>query len=482
MNPNGKGRTTGGWRRLRHMRLALVLASIAMFMLTGRTVADKIDPNLQPFNDASGQTQTFSTSGTFDTTNPFFQSLGTNARTCATCHVVSEGMTITPAGVQARFNATGGTDPIFRTNDGSNSPDADVSTVAARQAAYSMLLTKGLIRIGIGIPASGEFSLIGVDDPYGYASAKELSLFRRPLPATNLPFLSAVMWDGRETVQPITGPLSLSNQALQADLMHQAVDATLGHAQATSAPTLQQQQQIVAFETQLYSAQIKDQSAGNLATDGALGGPQNLSNQPFYVGINDVLGGDPTGAAFNPNAMTLYGMWSLLTGSDPDTLTRQSVARGEAIFNSRQFQITGVAGLNDKLQQASITGTCTTCHDTPNVGNHSVAAPLNIGTADPPLSHSGLNTDGLPLYTLQNNTTGATVQTTDPGRALITGKWADIGKFKGPILRNLAARAPYFHNGAGTTLEDVVTFYNARFNIGLSDQDKADLVAFLKTL
>ena len=44
-----------------------------------------------------------------------------------------------------------------------------------------------------------QFELAQVDDPYGYASATELSLFRRPLASTNLRFLSTVMWDGRET-------------------------------------------------------------------------------------------------------------------------------------------------------------------------------------------------------------------------------------------------------------------------------------------
>jgi cytochrome c peroxidase len=72
-----------------------------------------------------------------------------------------------------------------------------VLTLEARRSAYSMLLTKGLIRVGIGVPPDGEFVLID-DDPYGYASATELSLFRRPLPATNLAFLATVMWDGRD--------------------------------------------------------------------------------------------------------------------------------------------------------------------------------------------------------------------------------------------------------------------------------------------
>jgi cytochrome c peroxidase len=88
----------------------------------------------------------------------------------------------------------------------------------------------------------------------------------------------------------------------------------------------------------------------------------------------------------------------------------------------------------------------------------------------------------MPLYTLRNKATGDTIQTTDPGRALLTGKWDDIGKFKGPILRALAARAPYFHNGSAKTLEEVVEFYDSRFGIGFTSQEKADLAAFLRTL
>src|SRR5438132_1802042 len=74
------------------------------------------------------------------------------------------------------------------------------------------------------------------------------------------------------------------------------------------------------------------------------------------------------------------------------------------------------------------------------------------------------------------------IEVTDPGRAPITGQCADSGKVKGPILRGLAARAPYFHNGSATTLLDVVTFYDQRFDIGFTDQQKADQVAFLSSL
>jgi cytochrome c peroxidase len=81
-----------------------------------------------------------------------------------------------------------------------------------------------------------------------------------------------------------------------------------------------------------------------------------------------------------------------------------------------------------------------------------------------------------------NKTTRETVQTSDPGRALITGRWKDIGKVKGPVLRGLAARAPYFHNGSAATIEDVIAFYDDRFNIGFTSQEVEDLAAFLRSL
>ena len=69
---------------------------------------------------------------------------------------------------------------------------------------------------------------------------------------------------------------------------------------------------------------------------------------------------------------------------------------------------------------------------------------------------------------------------TDPGLALRTGKFADIGKFKVPILRGLGARAPYFHNGEAKTLTDVVNFYNQRFKIGFTDEEIRKIVLFLE--
>ena len=114
-------------------------------------------------------------------------------------------------------------------------------------------------------------------------------------------------------------------------------------------------------------------------------------------------------------------------------------------------------------------------------------APLNIGLVDPPVNADGTNAFGMPVgdmpvYTLRNKTTHETKVVTDPGRALITGKWKDVGRFKGPILRGLAGRAPYFHNGSAATLADTVNFYDRRFELNLTPQQKSDLVAFLRSL
>jgi cytochrome c peroxidase len=339
-----------------------------------------------------------------------------------------------------------------------------------------MLLTRGVIRVGIGIPANAEFELVTVDDPYGFASTSELSLFRRPLPGTNLGFLNTVMWDGRETLQKLLPSNSAVQNlaALQFDLLDQANGATRGHAQAARDLSDTKRRAIVDFDMGLHTAQGLDIRTGLLSTNGASGGPSPLLRQPFFVGINDLI---VNSSAVPPDVeppdpgMTLFSAWA----KQAHTPAQAAVARGQALFNSRAFTITDVSGLNDVLGLPAFRGTCTTCHNTPDVGNHSVAAPLNIGIAD-----ANRRTSDLALYRLRNKATGVVARTSDPGRALITAKWADIGKFKGPILRGLSGRGPYFHNGSAASLDEVLDFYNARFGIGLTAQEHADRIAFLR--
>ena len=248
------------------------------------------------------------------------------------------------------------------------------------------------------------------------------------------------------------------------------------HAQNATPPSADQIAQITGFETGLFSAQSFDKAAGDLTSDGVQGGPAALSAIPFVPNIN------PPGASFNPAVMTMFSNWN-----DSADATKASIVRGQTIFNEKPFAITGVAGLNDVSGKPSIQSTCSACHNTPQVGNHSSPELLDLGIATAPVANpvSNLSIADLPVFTVHCNSgplAGTERQVTDLGRALITGQCADIGKVKTALLRNLAVRPPYFHNGSAPDLATVVAFYDTRFNIGFTDQEKADLVAFLAAL
>ena len=477
-------------------------------------------PRFQEFPDPEGRFANLNLGGPTDMTdNAFFRDLGTNGRRCVTCHQPSDAWSVTPPHIQARFRATHGSDPIFRPVDGANCPTADVSNEEERRDAYSLLLTRGLIRVGIAVPTNADFKVVSVYNRYGCNATDVISMYRRPLPTTNLLFLSAVMFDGRES-SPATRTTKIlySNYpaSLLNDLAHQSVDATIIHAQGDGTrPTPEEQQQIVDFETRLFTAQNHDHAAGNLHEDGAKGGPAALSTQPFFISVNSRVhsllpafeqpGGllSPGDGEFTALIFNIYHNWEQNEGGDPDehNAARRAIARGEQLFNTLQITITGVAGINDDVAAGglvagglpSLQGTCGTCHDTPNVGNHSFPTPLNIGTGDLNPSNPSVNLGGLDVSYLPEITvckTGASTDqptndcktTTDLGQALIDGRFDHAGKIKGPILRGLAGRAPYFHNGSAATLMDVVNFYDTRFELHLSRQDKDDFVAFLRTL
>jgi cytochrome c peroxidase len=150
----------------------------------------------------------------------------------------------------------------------------------------------------------------------------------------------------------------------------------------------------VAFEAGLFTAQVRFDDAASLRADGAKGGPGALSRQPFFIGINDPVGLNPTGAAFDPKAFTLFDAWAGLGRDDEIDRARSRITRGQTLYNTRPIVISGVAGLNNQTFSNGVTvpdpftGTCTTCHDTPNAGTHSVKAPLNIGLTDARGRHS----------------------------------------------------------------------------------------------
>jgi cytochrome c peroxidase len=393
-------------------------------------------PNNFPFPNSAGTLATFSTTGSVNLDDEFFEDFGTNERNCGTCHLPSDGWGISAATVRILFDLTGGTHPIFRLVDGANSPRADVSTVSKRRAAYSMLRNRGVIRVGIGIPANAEFELIAVDDPYRFAHAGELSLFRRPIPSTNLRFIPTVMWDGREA----------SGATIPERLAVQSNSATEGHAEA-AAPLVQADRlAIVNFELALTTGQVRDSVAGRLDAAGARGGAQHLSTMSV------------ANARFD-----LFDAWRGASGGTAESARRAAIARGQELFNNPNA---GAGG-----------GACRGCHSVANVGSSAAPIFFNVGT-----SAGSRRTPDLPLYTLRNRTTGEVRTTTDPGRALITGLWADVDRFKAPVLRGLASRAPYFHAGSAATLPAVVTFYEQSLGFAFTPEEEADLVAFLSAL
>ena len=503
------GRKPTGRKHGRRLWVAAGLMGVAT-----AAIGAAVMPNLMPFVDPTGIVATYNTAGAIDTRNPFFQSLGTNGRSCATCHLAGDAFGLSVRSVKERFDTTGGHDPLFAAVDGANCTDA----AAGDAAAHSALLNNGLFRVGITLPDSPQFTIRTVRDPFGCAlvtdpltGKRTVSVYRRPLPSSNLRFLSAVMWDGRETVAPLSDPAT-HDENLTAGLMQQSIDATLGHAQAARPPTMAQRRAIVAFELGLTSAQSLDNLAGSLSVGDASGGPVSLSAQPFHPGINDTLGADPAGAPFSPAAFSLFDTFGDRDRSrSAGAATRKAITAGERLFNTHPLTITRVAGLNDNpavasalgvnLPIAAIPGTCTTCHNTPNVGNHSLPLPLDLGVSHDLINEgdtqvaaglSHLSAPDVPVFEIDGcsnpypdpNRPDApyVIYTSDPGRALITGRCSDVNRVKGPVLRGLAARAPYFHNGSAATIDQLVGFYDERFQMNLTDEEKSQLAAFLNSL
>jgi hypothetical protein len=394
-------------------------------------------PNNLPMPNSSGTAATFSTAGFVDLDNEFHVPQGSNGRSCATCHLVQAGWSIRPSDVELKFRATQGTDPLFNLLD-ADSPTADVSTPDARFRAYSMLL-KGLFRRGGNVPAGAEYEIIAVDDPLGAGgSLTRFQAFRRPLATANFHIARNVGWHDQD------GNGSLD---VHAGLTSQANGNVTGAQQGTPA-TPATIEAIVQYEQGLRFAQRSVHGVGPLTACGATGGPETLSNQVQVAG------------RFN-----LYDAW---IGLKPGSCTtpaedekRAQIARGQELFN----------GMNPNGRS------CGGCHTAQNNGSNVNGTLFDIGASRPEFRQPGM-----PLYTVRNKLTLEARQTTDPGRALRSGRWADMDRFKVPSLRGLSARAPYFHNGIAATLNDVVLHYQQALGFQFTPEQRAALVAYLQAL
>lgn len=484
--------------------------------------------------NSSGYLGSYQTGGATTTAgHAFFEPLGTNGRACITCHQPPSGMSINLDNIQKRFNVTAGMDPLFAPVDGATCPknvptsltapavvggkqgsskstaDSLLTNTKSVKHPYYTLLNKGLIRIFLPVPQSAEYTVAVLSDPFGCNTDSEfnqdkdpatgvtsqiVSVYRRPVISSNLPFktTTAANTGGFPPVDPLTfTPLPIdpfTNLPISGNIMwdgreptlqQQAIDATLGHAQALNPPTQAQVQQMVAFETGFFSAQASDSKAGSLTEAGAKGGPLILSDQD-------------AGLIAIPTAFTLYDAWAAYPGNSSAATTRAAIARGQAIFNNRTFTINNVAGFNDVsfVGNPVPAGTCSTCHNQANSGSDGLpVAQRDIGIGGSQSNIGGpVAASDLPVFEVTCKpgfTTpfnGTKVVTNDPGKALITGKCADIGRRTIPSMRALSAHAPYFSDGSAATLLDVVNVYNLRFKIGLTQQEKDDLVKFMNSL
>jgi cytochrome c553 len=385
-------------------------------------------PNNHPERNPGGKAATFSTQGFVALTGEYFQAQGTNGRSCASCHIPEEAWSINPGTLQHLFDETAGTHPLFNLLD-ANNPNMDVSTTEARLKAYSMLLTRGVFRRGGAPRANSEWELIAAEDPHGFASLTRLVHWRRAMPTINFALGSATInWDGGNSV----------GADVHAGLINQATRNVTGGQQGQPAPP-EVIADIVGFEESLFTAQLIVPGVGRLDSDGARGGPEALSSMPKVAGRFD-----------------LFDAWI-----DHGNPRRAQIARGQALFND-----TNAGGRS-----------CSSCHNSANNGTNINNLLFDIRTAS-----AEARTPDLPLYTFRNRTTGQIRQLTDAGRGNITGLWNDLGRFKTPTIRALAARAPYFHNGIAPTLDAVVRHYETHFGFVFTDEERADLVAFLNAL
>jgi cytochrome c peroxidase len=422
--------------RLRgHARLALV----ALILVAGVAVASRVRadneserqtrlPNNLPHFNQSGFATTFAPGRFVDLTGEFFKPQGTNGRSCSTCHVAQDAWSITPVTIGLLFASTDGMHPIFNPLDADN-PEEDLSSVETRRSAYSMMLTRGLFRRGGAPRAEREWDVVAVDDPHGFANTNRIVQWRRVMPTIDFRLGSAtVAWDGGNTVG--TDQLAgLTNQATR--------NVTGAQQGQPAAPEVLAD--IIAFETSLSTAQAFSFTAGFLDHGGARGGAEQLSRMTRASGRFD-----------------LFDAWA---GSGIPS--RAQIARGQELFNNP----------NPGGRR------CNGCHNSANNGTNINDLLFDIGTAS-----AEARTADLPLYTIRSRATGEDRQLTDTGRGNVTGLWSDLGRFKTPTLRALAARAPYFHNGIAPTLEDVVRHYETHLGFFFTDQERADLVAFLKAL
>ena len=462
------------WKELRVVSGGLLLASFGCGMEgdVDEPITETRSALAAAGNDY-GVAETFHTSGTIDLTNPFFQALGTNPRTCATCHAANQGWTMTAEANKQLFKDTDGLAPLFNLVDEGTFPNADISTKKARKETFKpnvvdLAVTRFTRNIN-PVPDTFQFT-VAPEDPSGFSTPTSILNFRRPTAVANESKVSSIL----NTSGPVQNILTtLQGLMSGAAGLHEQRDLV-----ANPVPQVPTREDGANFMFGVFLAQIIDKDAGRLDADGALGGPANLATFPFTLGMND-----PTLAGFNPKVFNIFDAWEVYAvnnhHNDCEQDAKAAIYRGQEVFNFNQFVISGVPGFTDLSgTETPVTGTCSTCHNTPNVGGHSVIRMMDIGTADEPNCNPSFP---ILAVTKKNTDPPLTRRICDMGRGG-NGVWADLAKFRVPPLRGLAARPPYFHDGQARNIRAAIRYHEERFNIDLSHGKRKDLEAFLGAL
>jgi hypothetical protein len=276
--------------------------------------------------------------------------------------------------------------------------------------------------------------------------------------------------------------------AREPSLRTQAISALRGHLQAEVLPSDEILDRLVAFEEQVYAAQSFSVGAGPLEYQG---GPEALGPQTMLAHERG-LGDNFTSPLFMD-----FEVWRQSGNAEtPEQQAfRESIARGYDVFFLRPFMIMDTAHINTVGLGNPVKRSCATCHNAILTGTDASAGWVDVGTTNLPWAREvsvypwSDERHDLPLFRITCNEEarphpflGREIFTQDPGRALVSGRCADVGSIVMGQFRGLAARAPYFSNGSAASLRDLVDFYDRRFNIGFTEQEKVDLTNFLSVL
>lgn len=463
----------------------------------------RVFPAQLDYGDASGTVRLLLDRGPMATKgHPFFTARGPSGRACVTCHQPADAMSLSVADVQRQWARRGAADPLFAASDGSNCP----SLPQEARASHSLLLDHGLIRIArpwpprdlSGEPMTPDFTIDVVRDPTGCetdakwglrSASPHVSVYRRPRPVANFKFIEAMgfAYDPKagmplaldpETGKPVSG--NLMADARVPSLSAQMRDATSTHLAFLKTMSRKDVAQILDFERRLYVAQQSDAAGGAVDAAGAEGGPRKLQvSPPGRLGSQ----GTPVWSEF--------AAWEKTPAAERAKLSlevlafRDSVARGAKIFRTKTFLISDSAGINSPIGFGNpVRNACVFCHNMSFMGMDVAPGQVDLGTTNRPFAEP---MPWLPLFRI--TCTGAphphygrTILTSDPGYALTTGRCADVGRITLQSMRGLAARAPYFSNGSARDLRGIVDFYDRRYRIGYSEQEKLDLVNLMRAL